>query len=841
MVFKNYTYMLRLGRGDFMGKQTLYFRKRVNTLLKDIEHYSLTVLVASTGYGKTTVIKQYLSRIKKQHVYVNLTSASESAFWQKLCTELRSAIPVAAQRFWLGGIPQDDLAREEIIAALRQELKEPLLLVIDDCQILPPNSSVWELITTLVLENLPNLHLVLLAQTMPPLQLATLVFKNTCLLLGREDLAFTREEIKEYLELNGLRVNEEGLETIYHKSNGWIAMIFIMCQGLRHRKSDYAISTLNQMFEENFLGFYSQPDRDILVRLAMLEQFTLELAVSATGKERSATLLTSLERNNAFLIKDEQDWYSFHALLKDYLMEQCPRDEEQKQFYFRVGRWYLEREAYPLALHYYHLAERLMDFFAAVEGVPHWGNNCPNALEKLIPEIKALDWKQYPTGFLQVAFALLRLGKEASNRLGLSMLKTLEVWAMQHHNAKNAQIQGDCILIQTILGLYKDDDWNQHFKAAAQILREQKSMVLLPSDPITFGLPMFVYLEYRKPGVLATVVEQDSHCPLENIVPDFGHGMDLVIQAEAALLRCELEEAKHCAKQALIATHAAGQYFLELCAEFTLLRIKLLQGERLAALQQMEELRAAAIYAANTYQQRQELYRQVVELSEVFLNLALPRLEKIPDIYVTRPKGVEAKLMDSMGIANFFRAKVAYLRSDFSTATVECELVLELGRKQVQHSQLIRLSALVLKAKTEEKLLKHKQALELLTTAVKEAALDDVCLPFVESAEEILVLLAEIKPRGGVSQGYMTKLIKLCKQQKTLHLHQQRPLMGKCLSARELETLTLAAQGLNQNQIAEQMQVKAVTVKKHLISVYAKLGVNNKVLAIEVARTLKLL
>lgn len=65
--------------------------------------------------------------------------------------------------------------------------------------------------------------------------------------------------------------------------------------------------------------------------------------------------------------------------------------------------------------------------------------------------------------------------------------------------------------------------------------------------------------------------------------------------------------------------------------------------------------------------------------------------------------------------------------------------------------------------------------------------------------------------------------------------------MGKCLSARELETLTLAAQGLNQNQIAEQMQVKAVTVKKHLISVYAKLGVNNKVLAIEVARTLKLL
>lgn len=81
MVFKNYTYMLRLGRGDFMGKQTLYFRKRVNTLLKDIEHYSLTVLVASTGYGKTTVIKQYLSTIKKQHVYVNLTSASESAFW----------------------------------------------------------------------------------------------------------------------------------------------------------------------------------------------------------------------------------------------------------------------------------------------------------------------------------------------------------------------------------------------------------------------------------------------------------------------------------------------------------------------------------------------------------------------------------------------------------------------------------------------------------------------------------------------------------------------------------------------------------------------------------------
>jgi len=105
----------------------------------------------------------------------------------------------------------------------------------------------------------------------------------------------------------------------------------------------------------------------------------------------------------------------------------------------------------------------------------------------------------------------------------------------------------------------------------------------------------------------------------------------------------------------------------------------------------------------------------------------------------------------------------------------------------------------------------------------------------------LLPLLAEIKTEKDLPSAYLHKLITLCRLQKEREMNWQLPTGNANLSLRELEALKLAANGLNQNQIAEQMQVKAVTVKKHLINAYAKLGASNKVSAIQIAKIKKLI
>lgn len=64
---------------------------------------------------------------------------------------------------------------------------------------------------------------------------------------------------------------------------------------------------------------------------------------------------------------------------------------------------------------------------------------------------------------------------------------------------------------------------------------------------------------------------------------------------------------------------------------------------------------------------------------------------------------------------------------------------------------------------------------------------------------------------------------------------------GEALSARELEVLTLVAQGLSNPQIAERLFVAASTVKTHLERAYAKLGVNDRAAAVAKAKDRRLL
>ena len=61
------------------------------------------------------------------------------------------------------------------------------------------------------------------------------------------------------------------------------------------------------------------------------------------------------------------------------------------------------------------------------------------------------------------------------------------------------------------------------------------------------------------------------------------------------------------------------------------------------------------------------------------------------------------------------------------------------------------------------------------------------------------------------------------------------------LTAREVEVLTLVAQGANNNKIAEKLFVKEVTVKTHLNSIFKKLKVDNRTQAVLLAMQMNLI
>ena len=61
------------------------------------------------------------------------------------------------------------------------------------------------------------------------------------------------------------------------------------------------------------------------------------------------------------------------------------------------------------------------------------------------------------------------------------------------------------------------------------------------------------------------------------------------------------------------------------------------------------------------------------------------------------------------------------------------------------------------------------------------------------------------------------------------------------LSRRELEVLSLIAEGLSNQEIARRLVISLRTVKWHASNIYGKLGVKNRTQAVARARTLGIL
>ncbi|HEX3641313.1 MAG TPA: LuxR C-terminal-related transcriptional regulator, partial [Ktedonobacteraceae bacterium] len=61
------------------------------------------------------------------------------------------------------------------------------------------------------------------------------------------------------------------------------------------------------------------------------------------------------------------------------------------------------------------------------------------------------------------------------------------------------------------------------------------------------------------------------------------------------------------------------------------------------------------------------------------------------------------------------------------------------------------------------------------------------------------------------------------------------------LSERELQVLQLLARGASNQEIAQELVIVVDTVKRHVSHIFSKLGVKNRVQAVEQARALGLL
>ena len=351
-------YVPRLRRG-------LVARPRLLERLRRGADSRLTLLSAPAGFGKTTLLAEWLGQTPGEDRSVAWLSLDPSdnepsLFWTYVVVALQRAVPGVGSGA-LELIASSPLPTDLVLTTLLNELAAApgeVWLVLDDYHLVDSHDVRDGM--SFLLEHLPpHVHVVLSTRADPDLPLSRWRVRGELVEIRAADLRFTSDEAATYLnEATGLNLAAGDVEVLEERTEGWIAALQLAAlsiQGSEDVSSFIARFAGNDRFivdylVEEVLAHQSEPVREFLLHTAVLDRLTGPLCEAVTGHDDGSHMLTTLQRANLFLVAldDQREWYRYHHLFADVLRARLLAEQPDlvPLLHQRASRWY---EAHDLA------------------------------------------------------------------------------------------------------------------------------------------------------------------------------------------------------------------------------------------------------------------------------------------------------------------------------------------------------------------------------------------------------------------------------------------------------------------------------------------------------------
>ncbi|MDX6204183.1 MAG: hypothetical protein QOF39_240, partial [Frankiales bacterium] len=334
-------------------------RARLTERLRAAPRSALTVLSAPAGFGKTTLLTEWLATLPDGGPAIAWLSLDDrdndpALFWTYVITAMQTAMDgVGAAALQL--LASSSASPEAALPALLNDLNglsKDLLLVLDDYHLIEA-PEVREAMAFLVEHQPPQLHLVLATRADPPLPLARMRARGQLLEVRASDLRFTAEESAAYLNgPMGLGLSEGDVTALDGRTEGWIAALQLAALSLQGRDDASAFIAgfagddryVVDYLAEEVLDHQPADVRDFLLKTSVLERLCGPLCDAVTGREGGKATLVALERANLFLVPldDRRQWYRYHHLFADVLQAHLLDEEPDAvaELHRRAATWF---------------------------------------------------------------------------------------------------------------------------------------------------------------------------------------------------------------------------------------------------------------------------------------------------------------------------------------------------------------------------------------------------------------------------------------------------------------------------------------------------------------------
>lgn len=342
-------------------------RPRLISRLNDGLYTKLILVSASAGFGKSTVLSQWLDQCDYPTAWLSLdeNDSELSRFLRYFVVALQTVDPHIGEdvleMLQSPYLPPTDAILTTLLNAIAT-IRQDMIFVLDDYHAI--DSSEIDDALTFLLDHLPpQFHLVIATREDPQVPLARLRVRGQLTEVRIADLRFTAEESADFLnQMMNLSLSKEDVIALERRTEGWIAGLQLAALSLRGRDntSDFIEAfTGSHRFVLDYLVeevLQHQPDtvREFLLKTAILERFNHALCTAVTTRDDSKQLLDMLERANVFLIAldDTQDWYRYHHLFADALYSHLVNDypDEISDLHLRASIWFDQHNFAPEAI-----------------------------------------------------------------------------------------------------------------------------------------------------------------------------------------------------------------------------------------------------------------------------------------------------------------------------------------------------------------------------------------------------------------------------------------------------------------------------------------------------------
>ncbi|KRE43242.1 LuxR C-terminal-related transcriptional regulator [Paenibacillus sp. Soil522] len=876
-------------------RSKVVLRPRLIECLNEGTQGKLTLISASAGCGKTTLVSEWLAGCSQPAAWLSLEEGDNDP--ARFLTYLFAALQTIAANigdgvFALLQSPQPP-PTETIITALLNEITaipDKFVLVLDDYHVIdarPIDNAI-----AFLLEHMPpQMHLVIATREDPRLPLAQLRVRDQLTEVRATDLRFTSPEAAEFLgQVMGLNLSSENIALLESRTEGWIAGLQLAALSMKGHKDvssfiqsftgshhfvvDYLVEEVLQQQSESIQTFLLSTS--ILDRLcgplcdAVLRRGALEhLAPSASGQET----LEYLEHANLFIVPldNERRWYRYHHLFADLLRKRLHQsiisnkgDDVRvvAELHIRASIWY---EDNSLAIEAFHHAAAANDIQRAArlmegEGMPLLFRGAVAPVMSWLASMPIEELDARPALWVMYASALLMAGQMTGVELKLQAAEKALQGAGQ--DDKTHDLIGHIAAIRATLAVSKH-------QADTIIAESRRALEYLHPDnlPVRTATVWTLGYAYQLQGDRAAASK--AYAEALSVSQMIGHVMITIL---ATLGLGNIQEAENqlyaAAETYRLVLNMAGNPPLPVACEahLGLARIFYEWNDLDAAMQHGQQTVQLAkqfehtdrVVAGEVLLARLKLARGEVSGAAAILTKAdhvarqhnfVNQMPHIADALVLALL-YQGNLAAAAHLAqkherHFSQARVHLAQGD-STAALA---VLTPLRVQAEAKGLKdeRLKIMVVQAVALHAHGEKFKAVQLLVDALTIAEPGGFIRIFIDGGIPMRMLMREAAAHE-MMPNYLGKLLAEYEagEQKSEVKSDQRlaqpakPLI-ESLSERELEVLHLIAQGLSNREISERLFLALSTVKGHNQIIFDKLQVKRRTEAVARARKLDLL